>query len=87
MWFNLTFRKWPQERQLEHVRAKGVSLGSRIKEGRSVFVYMVRNLFVQIVFKNDQEWKEVENLTVFNSLEKLNSYLEEDFRLAFNTVH
>ncbi len=69
------------------MRAKGVSLGSRLKEGRSVFVYMVRNLFVQIVFKNDQEWKEVENLTVFNSLEKLNSYLEEDFRLAFNTVH
>lgn len=69
------------------MRAKGVSLGSRLKEGRSVFVYMVRNLFVQIVFKNDQEWREVENLMVFKSLEKLNSYLEQDFRLAFNTAH
>jgi hypothetical protein len=86
MWFKLTFPKWPQERQLEHVRQKGVSLGSRLKEGRSVFVYMVRNLFVQIVFKNDQEWHEVENFMVFSSLEKLNSYLEQDFRLAFNAA-
>lgn len=86
MWFKLTFPKWPQERQLEHVRQKGVSLGSRLKEGRSVFVYMVRNLFVQIVFKNDQEWHEVENVMVFSSLEKLNSYLEQDFRLAFNAA-
>ena len=68
------------------MRAKGVALGSRLKEGRSVFVYMVRNLFVQIVFKNDQEWHEVENFMVFNSLEKLNAYLEQDFRLAFNTA-
>jgi len=25
MWFKSTFPKWPQERQLEHVRQKGVS--------------------------------------------------------------
>ncbi|MFN5168534.1 MAG: hypothetical protein ACK5DD_02825 [Cyclobacteriaceae bacterium] len=47
---------------------------------------MVRNLFVQIVFRNDQEWHEVENFMVFSSLEKLNSYLEQDFRLAFKAA-
>lgn len=86
MLLKFTFKNWPLERQLEHLKKKGVSLGTRFMQGRSVFVYMMKDLFVQVVYKNDEEWTEVENLMVFNSLEKLNSYLEQDFKLAFNTA-
>jgi hypothetical protein len=44
---------------------------------------MIKDLFVEVVYKNDNMDETAEHLGTFNSLSGLNSYLEREFKTAF----
>ena len=58
-------------------------LGTRIKNGRKVFMYLLPNRFVEIIFQNDSTESAAEALTVMEGLGGLNDYLEKEFKTNF----
>jgi hypothetical protein len=58
-------------------------LGTRGKEGRRIHIYMVKDLFVEVIFKNDNLDDEAETLTTLRGLDNLNDYLEKEFKESF----
>ena len=83
MIFRFFFKRMSLENQVKHLRKKGMMLGSRIKDGRRIYIYMLGNLFVEVVYKTDSIENDAESLTILNGLENLNSHLEREFRTTF----
>lgn len=81
--FKWGFKYFSLTKQLDYLREHGVMLGSRMRNDRKVFLYMVKSTFVEVMYKNDSIEKEAERLEVFNNLNQLNQYLENEFRATF----
>ena len=58
-------------------------LGTRLRNGRKVYLYMLKDFFVEVIFQNDNLDLLPERLETFSSLNNLNSYLEKEFKTAF----
>ena len=65
------------------MKKKGIMLGTRMKEGRKIYIYMLRELFVEVVYKNDNTEEMPERLNMLTGLKNLNSYLEKEFKTSF----
>jgi hypothetical protein len=63
------------------MKRRGIVLGTRNKDGRQGYLYMVNNLFAEIFYEDDNPRFRPERLTVLHGLENLNKYLEKDLRL------
>jgi len=81
--FKWGFKYFSLAKQLEYLREHGIMLGSRMRNDRKVFLYMVKNTFVEVIYKNDSIEKEAERLEVFSSLNRLNQYLENEFKATY----
>jgi hypothetical protein len=81
--FKWGFKYFSLTKQLDYLRVHGVMLGSRMRNNRKVFLYMVKSTFVEVMYKNDSIEKEAERLEVFNNLNHLNQYLEKEFKASF----
>ena len=81
--FKWGFKYFSLTKQLEYLREHGIMLGSRMRNNRKVFLYMVKNTFVEVMYKNDSIEKEAERLEVFSNLNHLNQYLESEFKTTF----
>ena len=77
------FRRLSPEKQVSFLKKKGVALGTRAKNGRKVYLYMLRNLFVEVVFENDNSEQAPERLNILKGLKSFNQYLEKEFRASF----
>ena len=78
-----SFKNLSESGKLRFLREHGVSLGVRMRENRKVFIYMVKDFFVEVLYQHDNIEGEAEKLNVFDSLKGLNSYLEKEFKTAF----
>ena len=83
MIFNLIFRQLSMEKQVSYLQKNGVSLGTRVKDGRKIYVYMLRGLFVEVLFANDNAYETPEKVNILRGLKNLNSHLEKEFRASF----
>jgi hypothetical protein len=81
--FKWGFKYFSLTKQLDYLREHGIMLGSRMRDNRKVFLYMVKSTFVEVMYKNDSIEKEAERLKVFNNLNQLNQYLENEFKTTF----
>ena len=81
--FNWTFKYFSENRKIEYLRDKGIMLGTRLRQGRKVYLYMLKDFFVEVVFKNDSLDQDMETLETFSNLNNLNVYLEKEFKTAF----
>lgn len=77
------FRQLSAEKQVSYLQKNGVSLGSRAKNGRRIYVYMVRNMFVEVIYENDDASSIPEKVNLLKGLKNLNAYLEKEFRASF----
>src|SRR5690349_1826366 len=77
------FRQMSLPQQINYLHKKGVSLGTRIKNGRKVHMYMVRSLFVEVIYKNDDTNGPGEKVHILRGLKNLNAYLEQEFKTSF----
>ena len=83
MFYKLIFKNLSESGKLRFLREHGVSLGVRVRENRKVFIYMVKDFFVEVLYCNDNSEGDAEKLNIFDSLKGLNSYLENEFKTAF----
>ena len=77
--FKWGFKYFSLSKQLDYLREHGVMLGSRMRDDRKIFLYIVKDTFVEVMYKNDNIGKEIERLEVFKNLSRLNQYLKNEF--------
>ena len=83
MFFKWGFKYFSVSRQLDYLREHGIMLGSRMRNDRKVFLYMVKSIFVEVMYQNDSIEKDPEHLQIFSNLTHLNQYLEKEFKASF----
>jgi len=77
------FSKLSLENQVKYLQRKGVALGTRVKDGRKIYIYMLRDLFVEVVYQKDSADMPAERLNMLRGLKNLQEYLENEFRTTF----
>lgn len=77
------FSRLSLENKVKYLHKKGVALGSRMKDGRQIHMYMLRNLFVEVMYKEDKTYLSPEKVNILNGLNNLHQYLETEFRSRF----
>jgi hypothetical protein len=77
------FKRLSVEKQVEYLKKKGIALGTRAKNGRKIYIYMLRDLFVEVLYKNDNTEEAPEKLNMMKGLKNLNEYLENEFKASF----
>ena len=83
MFVKWLFKYFSESKKIIYLRKKGIMLGSRVSQGRKVYIYMLQDFFVEVVYQQDNLQLSPERLETFSSLDNLNSYLEREFRTAF----
>jgi hypothetical protein len=79
-WF---FRHFSESKKIAFIRKQGIMLGSRVRQGRKVYIYMLRDFFVEVIYQQDDTERSAEKLKVYSSLNNLNSSLAQEFHQAF----
>lgn len=74
------FKRLSVPSQANFMKKRGISLGSRWKDGRYIYMYMFRSLFVEIVFAHDKTENDPESVTIISGIEEFNKRLEEEIR-------
>jgi hypothetical protein len=77
------FRYFSENKKVDYLKDQGIMLGSRIRAGRKVYLYMLRDFFVEVVYQHDNVDLNPERLETFSNLTTLNTYLEREFRTTF----
>jgi len=77
------FKRLSLEKQVTYLKKKGIALGTRAKDGRKIYIYMLRDLFVEVMFRNDNTEDIPEKLNMMRGLKNLNDYLENEFKASF----
>lgn len=72
-----------RSQKIAYLQEKGIALGTRIKNGRKAYLYMIKDFCVEVIFQHDNEEMNFEKITTFPSVKEFNNYLEREFRAAF----
>jgi len=83
MWSKMIFKFLGEEKQIRTLKAKGIIIGTRMRNDRKVYLYLVNDFFVEVTYSHDDIDLMPEKMETFSSLDHLNTYLERDFRAAF----
>lgn len=83
MFFKFFFNRMSLQKQAIYLRKKGILLGTRLKDGRKIYIYMLKDLFAEVQYKNDSIDAEPETLNMVQGLDSLNDYLEKEFKASF----
>jgi len=83
MFFKLVFKYYSESKRIALLKEEGIMLGTRQRNGRKVYLYMLKDFFVEVVYQKDEIDLEPEKLETFSNLDNLNSYLEKEFHTAF----
>jgi len=67
MFFKLFFKHLSESKKLSYVRDHGVMIGTRMRDERKIFLYMIKDFFVEVVYKDDNMDDVAECLGTFNS--------------------
>lgn len=76
------FNRMSIAQRVKFLKKRGIILGTRLRDGRIVHMYMFRNLFAEITFKDDNPAKEVESFSMVSGLDELNEKLENEIRVG-----
>jgi hypothetical protein len=82
MFIKFLFKRMSIERRVKFLKKRGIIVGTRVKEGRRVHMYMFRDIFAEITFKDDNPANEVETFSMVAGLDKLNEKLENEIRIG-----
>jgi len=82
MFFGLAFKHFSEEKKARKIRESGILLGSRTSRGRKVFLFMVKDVFAEVLYPGDSMDGHPEKIEVFSNINLLNTYLEQECRAA-----
>jgi len=77
------FRLLSESKKVAQLHEQGTMLGTRLKNGRKAYLYMLKDFCVEVIFKQDNVDLSAERITTFDNVKEFNSYLEKEFRAAF----
>lgn len=83
MFLKFIFKQFSTAQQVSFLQKRGIVLGTRTKNGRRIHIYMFRNLFVEVMYKNDDTQSPAEQVNMLTGLKNLESYLESEFKTSF----
>jgi hypothetical protein len=83
MFGRMLFKYLSENQQIARLKEKGTILGTRLKNGRKAYLYILTDFCVEVIFQNDNEELNPEKVTTFASVQEFNSYLEKEFRASF----
>jgi hypothetical protein len=83
MFLRFFFSRLSLEKQVSYLKKKGIGLGTRLKGGRKIHIYMLNDLFVEVFYKNDNADDAPEKLNMLRGLKSLNDYLANEFKASF----
>lgn len=72
-----------ESKKVDYLHEQGTMLGTRSKNGRKAYLYMLKDFCVEVIFKQDNSEMTPEKVTTFSSVQEFNSYLEREFKAAF----
>jgi hypothetical protein len=74
----MSFRK-----KIDYLRDRGTMLGTRLKNGRKAYLYIIKDFCAEVIFQKDNTELSAEQITTFANVKEFNSYLEREFRSNF----
>jgi hypothetical protein len=77
------FSRLSLEKQVSYLKKKGIGLGTRLKGGRKIYIYMLNDLFVEVFYRNDNADESPEKVNILRGLKSLNDYLANEFKASF----
>jgi hypothetical protein len=83
MLFRFAFKYFSINKRIEVLKEKGILLGTRLSSNRKVYLYMLHDFFIEVLYTADDLDLQPEKIQTFSNLDNLNSYLEKEFRTAF----
>ena len=83
MFLKIFFKNLSVQKQIDYLKKKGIMIGTRTKNQRKIYTYMLQDLFVEVYYKNDNENDSAEKVNLLSGLKNLNSYLEREFKTSF----
>lgn len=83
MFFKLIFKYYSESKKIAFLKEEGIMLGARQRSGHKVYLYMLKDFFVEVIYQQDDIDLDPVKLETFSSLDNLNSYLEKEFKTAF----
>lgn len=83
MMLKFFFKNLPMNKQVSYLKKKGVGLGTRMKDGRKIYIYMLSDLFVEVLYVDDSSENNPEKLNIISGVLNLNKHLEKEFRNTF----
>lgn len=83
MLLRFLFGRLPIKSQVSFLKKQGITLGTRLKDGRRVYVYMLRNLFVEVQYVRDNDKNMPQTTFLISGIDNLKKHLENEFRRIF----
>jgi hypothetical protein len=83
MFGRMFFKFLSESKKISYLREKGTVLGTRLKNGRKAYMYMIADFCVEVIFQHDNQEMNPERVTTFSNVQEFNSYLEREFRASF----
>lgn len=83
MFFKFFFSRMSMERKVSYLRKKGMLLGTRLKNSRKIYIYMLNDLFVEVTFRDDSTDNSPEEVQIITGLRNLNEHLGQAFKTSF----
>ena len=83
MFLRFVFKHFSLSKQVAQLKSKGVMIGTRHKDGRKVYLYMIKDFFVEVFYKSDIPENDAEQVKLIPGLKNLNQYLESEFRATY----
>jgi hypothetical protein len=77
------FKQLSVQKQIDYLKKKGIMIGTRTKNRRKIYTYMLQDIFVEVLYKNDNDNDSAEKVNLLSGLKNLNSYLEREFKTSF----
>jgi len=83
MFDQMIFRYASRRKREKTIAESGTLMGIRERNGRKVFLIMVKTFFVEVFYVNDDADGELESCNVIGNIGLFNSYMEKEFKAVF----
>jgi hypothetical protein len=82
MFGRMVFKYLSESNQINRLKERGIVLGTRFKNGKKVHLYLLEDFCVEVIYANREETS-LESIKTFATVQKFNSYLENEFKTSF----
>ena len=76
MLYRLLFNRFSDDKKKRQIQQHGTPIGTRFDSQRTLYLYIVKSLFVEVAYFEDNPDNSIEDIKIFNSHNALQDYLK-----------